>query len=40
MFRIRWRKSVSRKLLDECANADSALLNEILDAMADAESIL
>jgi hypothetical protein len=40
MFRIRWRKSVSRKSLDECAKADSPLLNEILDAMADVESIL
>jgi hypothetical protein len=40
MFRIRWQKSVSRKLLDECAKADSSLLTAILNAMADVESIL
>jgi hypothetical protein len=40
MFHIRWQKSVSRKLLGECAKVDSSLLTAILDAMADIESSL
>jgi hypothetical protein len=40
MYHIRWRKSVSRKLLDECAKADSFMLTAILDAMADVEFFL
>jgi len=40
MFRIRWRKAVSRKLLDACAKADGARLRAILDAMAHVESSL
>lgn len=40
MFRIRWRKSVSRKLLDECATADPAILTAILDSMAEVEFFL
>jgi hypothetical protein len=40
MFHIRWRKSVSRKLLDECAKANSAMLTTILDSMADVEFFL
>ena len=40
MFRIRWRKPVSQKLLDECAKADATMLTAILDAMADVEFFL
>lgn len=40
MCHIRWRKSVSRKLLDECAKADSAMLMAILDSMAEVEFFL
>jgi hypothetical protein len=40
MFHIRWRKSVSRKLLDECAKADVSILTAILDAMANVEVLL
>jgi hypothetical protein len=40
MFHIHWRKSVSRKLLDECAKADSAMLTAILDSMAAVEFFL
>ena len=40
MYRIRWQKSVSRKLLEECATADSSMLSAILDAMAEIESQL
>jgi len=40
MFRIRWPKSVSRRLLAESANVDSTLLTAILNAMSDVESLL
>jgi predicted ATPase len=40
MYRIRWQKPVSRKLLEECAMADSALLTSILNAIAEVESQL
>ena len=40
MFRIRWPKTVSRKLLAESAKVDSVLLTAILDAMSDVESLL
>jgi hypothetical protein len=40
MFSIRWQKSVSRKLLDECARVEPTLLTEILNSMAEAESFL
>jgi hypothetical protein len=40
MFRVRWQKSVSLKLLNECARADSALLNAILNAMSEVEATL
>jgi hypothetical protein len=40
MFRIRWPKSVSRKLLAESAKVDSDQLTAILDAMSDIESLL
>ena len=40
MYRIRWPKSVSRKLLETSAAADSSLLTAILTAMSDVESLL
>jgi hypothetical protein len=40
MYRIRWRKLVSVRLLDECAKANSSLQSDILNAMADVESTL
>jgi hypothetical protein len=40
MFRIRWPKSVNRKLLAESAKADSDLLTAILAAMSVVESLL
>lgn len=40
MFRIRWSKSVNRKLIDALAKADSAHLTAILSAMSEVESML
>ena len=40
MFRIRWPKSVNRKLLDASAKADSPKLTAILIAMSEVESLL
>jgi hypothetical protein len=40
MFRIRWPKSVNRKLLDASAKADSPTLTAILAAMSKVESLL
>jgi hypothetical protein len=40
MYRIQWPKSVNRKLLDESAKADPALLTAVLAAMSEAESLL
>jgi hypothetical protein len=40
MFQIRWRKSVSRRLLDECSKAEESLLTAILAAMSDVEFFL
>jgi hypothetical protein len=40
MFRIRWPKSVNRKLLDASAKADSPKLTAILVAMSEVESLL
>jgi hypothetical protein len=40
MFRIRWPKSVNRKLLDASAKADSPKLSAILAAMAEIEWLL
>lgn len=40
MYKLRWRKSVSRKLLDRCARAPQPLRDAILNAMAEAEEIL
>jgi hypothetical protein len=40
MFRLRWQKSVSHRLLDECAKADPSLLSAVLAAMAEVESTL
>jgi hypothetical protein len=40
MYRIRWRRAASRKLLAASAKAESAPLTAILRAMADAESLL
>jgi hypothetical protein len=40
MYTLRWRKSVSRKLLDRCAFAEQSLRDAILDAMAEVEEIL
>ena len=40
MFRIRWPKSVNRKLLDASAKADAPQLAAILTAMSEVETIL
>lgn len=40
MYKLRWRKSVSRKLLDRCARAQQPLRDAILNAMAEAEELL
>lgn len=40
MFRIRWPKSVNRKLLDASAQADAPRLTAILTAMSEVESML
>ena len=40
MYRIRWPKSVNRKLLDASAKADSPKLTAILIAMSKVESLL
>lgn len=40
MFRIRWPKSVNRKLLEASAKADSPKLTAILVAMSEVESFL
>jgi hypothetical protein len=40
MYRIRWRRAVSRKLLAACAKGNSDLQSAILGAMADIESSL
>ena len=40
MYKLRWRKSVSRKLLDRCARADESRRDAILNAMASVEELL
>lgn len=40
MYKLRWYKSVSHKLLDRCARAQQPLRDAILDAMGDVETIL
>jgi len=40
MYKLAWRKSVSRKLLDRCARAEQSLRDAILEAMAEVEVIL
>jgi hypothetical protein len=40
MFRIRWPKSVNRKLLDASAKADAPQLTAILSAMSEVEAML
>jgi hypothetical protein len=40
MYRIRWPKSVNRKLLDASAKADAPGLSAILIAMSEVESML
>jgi hypothetical protein len=40
MYRIRWPKSVNRKLLDASAKANAPNLTAILTAMSEVESIL
>jgi hypothetical protein len=40
MYKIHWRKSVSRSLLDRCARADQLLRDAILGAMENVEEIL
>lgn len=40
MYRIQWRRGVSRKLLAASAKAESASLNDILAAMSKVESLL
>jgi hypothetical protein len=40
MFALRWRKSVSRELLDRCAQADKTLRDSILQAMDEVEAKL
>jgi hypothetical protein len=40
MYRIRWRKAVSRKLLAASAKAESTPLTDILAAMSKIESML
>jgi hypothetical protein len=40
MYRIRWPKSVNRKLLDASAKANAPNLTAILTAMLEVESIL
>lgn len=40
MYRIRWRRAVSRKLLAASAEAESARLTDILAAMSNIESLL
>ncbi len=40
MFRIRWPKSVDRKLLDATAKADPPLATAILAAISNVESLL
>ena len=40
MYRIRWRRAVSRKLLAASANAESTQLTDILAAMSNIESLL
>jgi hypothetical protein len=40
MYRIQWRRGVSRKLLNATAKAESAPLTDILAAMSTIESLL
>jgi hypothetical protein len=40
MYRIRWRRALSRKLLAASAEAESAQLTDILAAMSNIESLL
>ena len=40
MYRIHWRKAVSRKLLAASAKAESSPLTDILNAMSEVESLL
>jgi hypothetical protein len=40
MYRIQWRRGVSRKLLSESAKAESTPLTDILTAMSSIESLL
>jgi hypothetical protein len=40
MYKLRWRKSVSRKSLDRCSRAEQSLRDAILDAMAEVEENL
>jgi hypothetical protein len=40
MYRIHWRKAVSRKLLAASAKEESTLLTDILNAMSKVESLL
>ena len=40
MFRIRWPKSVNRKLLEVSAKADALSLTAILAAISNAEALL
>jgi hypothetical protein len=40
MFRLQWRDSVTRELLQAAANADSDLHDRIIAAMSEAEAIL
>lgn len=40
MYRIQWRRGVSRKLLAASAHAESAPLIDILDALSTIESLL
>jgi glutathione synthase/RimK-type ligase-like ATP-grasp enzyme len=40
MYRIRWPKSVNRKLLDASAKANAPNLTAILTAMSEVESII
>jgi hypothetical protein len=40
MYKLRWRKSVSRMLLDRCARAERPLRDAIFNAMAEVEESL
>ena len=40
MYKLHWRKSVSRLLLDRCARAEQSLRDAILDAMGKVEETL